>query len=82
MACVGQATADRRRRANPHPHPGAAAAAAQALGFGGGSGGGGAGGGQGEQCPQCGASFGNVGALVAHVEASHSDVSRGHLCGR
>lgn len=64
-----QATADRRRRATPGA--GAATGAAQSLGFGGGSGGGG----QGEQCPQCGASFGNVGALVAHVDAFHSDVS-------
>lgn len=68
-ACLGgQATADRRRRTNP----GSAAAGVQALGFGRGS----SGGGQGEQCPQCGASFDNVGSLVAHVEAFHSEVSQ------
>eukprot|EP00752_Nemacystus_decipiens_P010067 g8971.t1 len=80
-ANTARATADRRRRAAP----GTASSALQGLGFGGGSSssGGGAGGGQGqgqgEQCPQCGASFGNVGALVAHVEAFHSDERHGQF---
>ncbi len=73
-----QATADRRRRASPSP---ATAAAGLARGVGGGGSGGvfsGGGGGndrQGEQCPQCGASFGDIGSLVAHVEAFHSEVN-------
>lgn len=73
-----QATADRRRRINPGAAATATATAAQTLGFGGGSGGGGTGGGQGEQCPQCGASYGDVGSLVAHVEAFHSEVQMIH----
>ncbi|CAM9090235.1 unnamed protein product [Ectocarpus sp. 6 AP-2014] len=56
-ANTARATADRRRRENP---------AAQARSFGGS-------GGQSEQCPQCGATFGDIGSLVAHVEAFHSE---------
>lgn len=54
-----QGTADRRRRNH----------AASSYGAGGGGGGGG------EQCPQCGAEFGDVGSLVAHVEAHHPEVT-------
>lgn len=31
--------------------------------------------GPGERCPQCGAEFGDVGSLVAHVDTFHSQVS-------
>eukprot|EP00903_Cladosiphon_okamuranus_P014868 g13767.t1 len=65
---TARATADRRRRNNP------GAGAASSFG-----GGGGSAGGQGEQCPQCGASFGSVGALVAHVEAFHSEERHGQF---